>query len=121
MLNERRKDDDSSWAGKYSIQIHGSIATWKAKGDDGGEMQYERQAVRCAFEWQKSEDGWRRDHVWVQEYPIGSTNPRGIPYPWQSRMIGELQLVLMVKDEGMVGELGCTQIPKYTGALVKLL
>ena len=41
-LNERRKDDDSSWAGKYSIQIHGSIATWKAKGDDGGEMQYER-------------------------------------------------------------------------------
>ena len=36
-------------------------------------------------------------------------------------MIGELQLVLTVKDEGIAGELGCTQIPKYTGALVKLL
>ena len=36
-------------------------------------------------------------------------------------MIGELQLVLMVKDKGMAGKLGCTQILKYTGALVKLL
>ena len=74
-LNKRRKDDDLSWAGKYPIQIHGSIATWTAKGDDGGEMQYERQTVRYAFEWQKSEDGWRRDHLWVKKYPIGSKNP----------------------------------------------
>ena len=36
-------------------------------------------------------------------------------------MIGELQLVLTIKDKGMTGEMGCTQIPKYTGALVKLL
>ena len=70
-LNERRKDDDSIWASKYSIQICGSIATWKAKGDNGGEMQYKHQAVQYAFEWQKSEDGWQRDHIWVQEYPIG--------------------------------------------------
>ena len=84
-------------------------------------MQYKRQAVQCTFEWQKSEDGWRRDHIWIQEYPIGSTNPRGIPYPWQSRIIGELQLVHMVKNEGMAGEMGYNQIPKYTLALVKLL
>ena len=84
-------------------------------------MQYKRQVVQCAFEWQKSEDGWRRDHVWVQEYLIGSTNPQKILYPWQGRMIGGLQLVFTVKDEGMAGEMGCTQIPKYTGALVKLL
>ena len=84
-------------------------------------MQYKRQAVRYAFEWQKSEDGWQCDHVWVQEYPIRSTNLREIPYPWQSRTIGELQLVLTVKDEGMAGEIRSTQIPKYTGALVKLL
>ena len=84
-------------------------------------MQYERQAVRCAFNWQKSEDGWQRDHVWVQEYPTGTMNPRGVPYPWQGRMIGELQLVVTVRDEGLGSEDGYTQLPKYTGALVKLL
>ena len=73
--NERQKEDDSSWAKKYPIQIHGSIITWKAKGDDGRQVQYERQAVRCAFNWQKSKDGWRRDHVWVQKYPTEALNP----------------------------------------------
>ncbi len=48
-------------------------------------------------------------------------NPRGVPYPWQGRMIGELQLVLTVKDEGLKSEDGYTQLPKYTWALVKLL
>ena len=120
-LNKHCKDDNSSWAGKYPIQIHSSIATWKAKRDNGRQMQYKCQAVQCAFEWQKSEDGWRRDHVWVQKYLIGSTNSQRIPYPWQNRMIGELQLVHTVKDESMAGEIGCTQILKYTGALVKLL
>lgn len=88
--NERRKEDDSSWARKYPIQIYGSITTWKAKGNDGGQVQYERQAVRCAFEWQKSEEGWKRDHVWVLKYPVGAVNSRGIPYPWQGRIIREL-------------------------------
>lgn len=27
MLNERHKDDNSSWSYKYPIQIHGFIAT----------------------------------------------------------------------------------------------
>ena len=71
-------------------------------------MEYKRQAVQCAFEWRKSEDGWRRDHIWVQEYPIGLTNARAIPYPWQCRMIGELQLVFIVKNEDMESEMGCT-------------
>ena len=84
-------------------------------------MQYKFQAVQCAFEWEKSEDGCRRDHIWVEKYPIGSTNSWEIPYPWQGMMIGELQLVLTVKNKGMAGEMGCTQIPNYTGALVKLL
>ncbi len=44
-------------------------------------MLYERQAVRCAFNWQKSEDGWQRDHVLVQKYPTEAMNPRGVPYP----------------------------------------
>ena len=118
--NGRCKDDDSSWADKYPIQIHSLIATWKAKGDNRREMQYKHQEVQCAFEWQKTKNGWRRDHVWVQKYPTGSINPQQILYPWQNRMIGELQLVFIVRDEGMAGKLGFTQIPKYTGALIKL-
>ena len=73
--NKRQKEDDSSWARKYPIQIHGSIITWKAKGDDGGQVQFERQVVRFAFNWQKSEDSWRLDHIWVQEYATGAMNP----------------------------------------------
>ena len=119
--NERRKKDDSICAREYSMQIHGSIITWKAKRNDGGQLQYERLAVRCAFNWQKSEDGWRRDHVFVQEYLTVAMNRRGVPYPWQGRMIGELQLVLTVRDEGLGSEDGYTQLPKYTRALVKLL
>ncbi len=92
--------------------MHGSITTWKAKGDDGRQVQYERQAMRCAFEWQKLEEGWQRDHVWVQEWPAGAKNSRGIPYPWQSKMIGELQLVFTVRDEDVGGELGIAHTPK---------
>ena len=119
--NRRCKNDDSSWAGKYSIQIYGLIARWKVKGDNREEIQYNRQVVQCTFEWQRGEDGWQRDHVWIQEYSTGLTNPREILYLWQSRMIGQLQLVFIVRNEGMVGKLGCTQISKYTGALIKLL
>lgn len=36
-------------------------------------------------------------------------------------MIRELLLVFTVKDEGIVGEWGNTQIPKYTGDIIKLL
>ncbi len=48
--DERRKKVDSSWARKYPIQVHGSITPWKAKGDDRGQVQYERQAIQCMFE-----------------------------------------------------------------------
>ncbi len=73
------------------------------------------------FESQKLEEGWRRDHVWVQEWPAGAKNSRGIPYPWQGKMIGELQLVFTVRDENAGGELGFAHNFKYTGAMVKLL
>ncbi len=43
--DERHKKTNSSWARKYPIQVHGSITTWKAKGDDRGQVQYERQAM----------------------------------------------------------------------------
>ena len=36
-------------------------------------------------------------------------------------IIGELQLVVTVKDERLESKDGYTQLPKYTGALVKLL
>ncbi len=36
-------------------------------------------------------------------------------------MIGELQLVLTLRDEGLGSEDGYSQLPKYTGALVKIL
>lgn len=36
-------------------------------------------------------------------------------------MIRELQLILIVKDEGMTGKLGCTQNLKDTRALLNLL
>lgn len=36
-------------------------------------------------------------------------------------MIGELQLILTVRDKGLGSEVGYTQLPKYTGALVKFL
>ena len=84
-------------------------------------MQYARQAVHCIFNWQKSEDGWRHDHVWVQEYPMEAINPRRVLYLWQGRMIGELQLVVIVRDKGLGSKDGYTQLLKYTGALVKLL
>ena len=41
-----QKKDNSSWARKYPIPIHGSIITWRAKRDDRGQVQYEHQAVR---------------------------------------------------------------------------
>ena len=56
--NKRRKEDDSSWVRKYTIQIHGSIITWRVKENNRGQVQYERQAVRYTFNWQKSEDSW---------------------------------------------------------------
>ena len=43
------------------------------------------------------------------------------PYLWQSRMIGELQLVFTVKNKGVKNKDGYTKFPKYIGALVKLL
>ena len=50
MLNKRRKNNNSSWIGKYSIQIHGSIAIWKAIKDNGKNMQYKHQAMQYEFE-----------------------------------------------------------------------
>lgn len=119
--NKGRKDNNSSWAKKYPIQIHGSITIWKAKGDNGGQVQYERQAARYAFEWQRSKEGWRHDNVWVQEYLVGALISRGIPYPWQGKMIRELQLILTVRDEDFGNKLCDAQLFRYTGALIKLL
>lgn len=36
-------------------------------------------------------------------------------------MIGEFQLIFIIRDKNMVGRLRYTQIPKYMRALVKLL
>ena len=33
--DEQHKEADSSWVKKYPIQVHGSITTRKAKGDNG--------------------------------------------------------------------------------------
>ena len=84
-------------------------------------MQYKRQAVRFIFDWQKSKDSKRHDHVWVQEYLTRVMNPQEVPYPWQGIMIGELQIVMRVKNEGLRSEGGYTQLLKYTRVLVKLL
>ncbi len=43
--DKRRKKADSCWVRKYPIQVHDSITTWKAKDDDGGQVQYKRQAM----------------------------------------------------------------------------
>ncbi len=119
--DEQRREANSSWAKKYPIQVHGSIATWKAKSDNRRQVQYKRQAMRCAFEWQKSEKSWQRDHIWVQEWLTGAKNSQGILYPWQSKMIGELQLVFTIKNKDAGGESGIPYTPKYTEAMVKLL
>lgn len=84
-------------------------------------MQYKRQAVQYAFEQQKSKNGQRRYNIQVQIYPTGLVNQQEIPYPWQGKMIEELQLIFIVKDEGMASKLGYTQIPNYTGALITFL
>ncbi len=55
--DKRRKEANLSWARKYPIPVHGSIMTWKTKGDDGRQVQYEHQTMQCAFKWQKSEEG----------------------------------------------------------------
>lgn len=44
-----------------------------------------------------------------------------MPYPRQSKIIGELQLVFRVRNKDMEGELGIVYTPKYSGAIVKLL
>ena len=77
--------------------------------------------MRCTFNWRKSEDGLRRDHVWIQEYPTRAMNSWGVLYPWQGKITGELQLVLTVRDKGLGSKDGYTQLSKYTWALVKLL
>ncbi len=119
--NEQCKEANSSWARKYPIQIYDFITTWKAKGNDKGQVQYKCQEMQCTFEWQKLEKGWQRDHIWVQEWPAKAKNSREIPYPWQSKMIRELQLVFTVRDKDTERELGVPYTPKYTGAMVKLL
>ena len=55
--NKHQKEDNSSWARKYPIQIHGSIITWRAEENNREQVQYDCQAVQYAFNWQKSEDG----------------------------------------------------------------
>lgn len=48
-------------------------------------------------------------------------NSQGIPYPWQNRMIGEPQLILIVRNKDIGNQLCDTQFFRYTEALVKLL
>lgn len=48
-------------------------------------------------------------------------NPQGALYPWQSRMIEELQLVFTVKDKDLGNRDIYTQFSKYTGDLINLL
>lgn len=31
--------------------------------------------MQYVFKCQKSEDGWQRNYIWIQEYFIGSINP----------------------------------------------
>ena len=53
--------------------------------------------MQYTFEWQKLEESWQCDYIWVQKWPPGAKNSQGIPYPWQVKMIGELQLVFYHK------------------------
>ena len=48
--DKQQKKVDSSWAKKYPIQVHSFITTWKAKGDNERQMQYEHQIMQYAFE-----------------------------------------------------------------------
>lgn len=77
--------------------------------------------MQYAFEWKKIENDWQCNHIWVKKYLLGPTNSQRILHLWQSKMIGELQLVFTVKDEDMAGKLGYTHISKYTEALVKFV
>ncbi len=50
VANKQLKEANSSWARKYLIQVDGSITKWKAKDDDGRQLQYKRQVIQYAYE-----------------------------------------------------------------------
>lgn len=49
-LDKCCKDDNSSWADKYAIQIYSFITKGKGKKENRGEIWYKRQVIQCTFE-----------------------------------------------------------------------
>lgn len=113
------REKDSSWAAAYLIKIHGSVTAWKRTWKNGGDIdRLEKDRILCVPDWQ-NEGFWRRDYVWIQEYPLEAKNRRGNSFPWEDRMVGQLQLLFTIWDKGQRNARG--DHPYYTRAMVELL
>lgn len=112
------REKDSSWAATYLIKVHGSVTAWKRTGKNDGDIdRLEKDRIICVPDWQ-NERFWRRDYVWIQKYPPEEKNRRGRAFPWEGRMVGQLQLLFTVQDESQRN--AREDHPYYTRAMVEL-
>ena len=118
-----RREDDASWVGSFSVQVHGSITCWKPDGKDSNDLQkLTEEFVRCSPNWQ-GKNLWRRDYVWMQEYTEEITRGSVLG----GRRLGQLQLIISVQDpERSIMITNDDGISKrkpaiYTGALIDRL
>src|SRR6202046_5788928 len=89
-----RREDDASWVGSFSVQVHGLITCWKPDGKDSNDLQkLTEEFVRCSPNWQ-GKNLWRRDYVWMQEYTEEITRGSVLG----GRRLGQLQLIISVQD-----------------------
>lgn len=112
-LSVNQKESDSTFINHFLVCIHPSLSCWKVDRDDGMNTNYRtKEFVRCR-PWQFQGQGrWRRDCVWVQEYPQTSDQIR----PLQGRLPGQLLVIISIIDPspGVPNDIPCV----YSGALI---
>lgn len=106
------REPDSSWVDKCLVSVHPSMSCWKGDRDDGTNADVRvKEFVRCDPNWQ-GKRVWRRDCVWIQEYPDLADHCR----PLQGRLPAQLLVVVSVLDAERLGHKG--RAPIYTGAFL---
>ena len=106
------------WAASCPVKVHGSVTLWKKTGDPIDPDRVTEDYARCTPNWQ-AQGEWRRDHVWVQEYEVGSKSRNRVLHPWDGRLVGKLLVILTVMDLGRQNTKG--RHPSYTGAMIQTL
>ena len=86
--------------------------------NDGGNIdKLEKNRIIYVFEWQ-NEGFWCRNYIWIQGYPPEEKNHQGRVFLWKGKMIGQLQLLFIVRDESQKNARRYHLY--YTGAVVEL-